>query len=144
MTKEEMFALMNANPVFHLATAEGDQPRVRAVFLYRADADGVVFHTGVDKDMYRQIEANPKVELCFNDLKSNIQLRVSGTLEQVKDPAYKDEVYSHPTRAFLRAWRAAGRLKDLHNDMIVYRLARGTAVAWTMQTNFARKEKVAL
>jgi pyridoxamine 5'-phosphate oxidase len=144
MTKEEMFALMNANPVVHLATVEGDQPRVRAVFMYRADADGIVFHTGTNKDLYRQIEANPKVELCFNDPKSNVQVRVAGTLEQVKDHAYKDEVANHPTRGFIRAWSAAGLLKDFYNDFIVYRLAHGTAVVWTFETNFAPKVKVAL
>lgn len=144
MTKEEIFAHMTTNPAFHLATVEGDQPRVRAVFLYRADADGIVFHTGINKDMYRQIEANPKVELCFNDPKTNAQVRVSGKLEQVKDRAYKDEIFNHPTRGFLRAWQAAGILKDLQNEIIVYRLAHGTAVVWTMQNNFAPKIGIAL
>jgi pyridoxine/pyridoxamine 5'-phosphate oxidase len=123
---------------------DGDQPRVRVVFLYRADADGIVFHTGVHKEMYRQIEANPKVERCFNDPKANVQVRVAGTLEQVKDHAYKDEVFNHPSRGFLRAWREAGILKDLYNEIIVYRLAHGTAAVWTMQTNFAPKEMISL
>jgi pyridoxamine 5'-phosphate oxidase len=144
MTKEEIFALMNSNPVFHLATVEGDQPRVRAVFLYRADADGIVFHTGVSKDLYRQLEANRKVELCFNDAKTNAQIRVSGRLEQEKDRAYKDELFNHPTREFMRAWVAAGIIKDLHNDTAVYRLQHGAAVVWTMQTNFAPKETIVL
>ena len=29
MTKNEIFQLMNTNPVFHLATMDRDQPRVR-------------------------------------------------------------------------------------------------------------------
>lgn len=32
MTKEEIFALMNENPVFHLATMDGDRPHVRGMF----------------------------------------------------------------------------------------------------------------
>jgi uncharacterized pyridoxamine 5'-phosphate oxidase family protein len=144
MTKEELFALMQANPAFHLATVEGDQPRVRAVFLYRADEAGIVFHTGAMKDLYRQIEANPKVELCFNDFKNSIQLRVTGTMEQIRDQAYKDELAAHPTREFIRKWRAAGLLKDFYNDFIVYRLQHGKAVVWTMQTNFDPKEYINL
>ena len=31
MTKEEMIAFMNANPVMQLATVEGDKPRERFV-----------------------------------------------------------------------------------------------------------------
>lgn len=41
MNEKEMYALMNANPAFHLATVEGDQPRVRGMFLYRADENGL-------------------------------------------------------------------------------------------------------
>lgn len=144
MTKEEIFALMQANPAFHLATVEGDQPRVRAVFLYRADEEGIVFHTGAMKDLYRQIEAHPKVELCFNDNQNGVQVRVAGTMEQIRDKAYKDELASHPTREFIRRWRAAGLLKDFYNDFIVYRLKHGKAVTWTMQTNFAPKEYISL
>jgi hypothetical protein len=49
MTKEEIYAIINANPVFHLATVEGDQPRVRALLIYSA-GDGSIVFTRQDAD----------------------------------------------------------------------------------------------
>lgn len=40
MTKNEIYTFMNSNPVFHLATVENDQPRVRGMLLFRADEKG--------------------------------------------------------------------------------------------------------
>ena len=45
MTKEEMITFMNEHPVMHLATVEGNVPRVRAILMYKADENGIVFHT---------------------------------------------------------------------------------------------------
>jgi uncharacterized pyridoxamine 5'-phosphate oxidase family protein len=144
MTKEQVLELINANPVFHLATVEGEQPRVRALYLYRADDEGIVFHTGRMKDLYRQVEANPKVELCFNDLKGGVQVRVTGALEEITECDYKDEICDDPKRAFVKTWRESGPLADFYTDFIVYRLAHGSAVWWTMAENFAPKRPVTL
>lgn len=144
MNKQEMFEMMNANPGFHLATVEGDQPRCRGMFLFSADESGIIFHSGAMKDVHRQILKNPKAELCFNDFKNGVQVRVSGELEIVEDNALKDRICAHPSRVFLKPWRESGELKDFYRQFIVYRLKGGKAVAWTMATNFAPKEVVAL
>ena len=34
MNKNEIFEFLNANPIFHLATVEGNKPRVRAMMIY--------------------------------------------------------------------------------------------------------------
>lgn len=144
MNKTEILELINKNPAFHLATVEGDQPHCRGMFLYRADENGIVFHTGTMKDLYSQISKNPKAELCFNDLQNGVQVRVSGTLEDIDDKAVKDEVAAHPTREFIRKWQAAGIFKDFYKEFKVYRLKHGRAVVWTMATNFAPKEYIEL
>ena len=144
MKKEALFALMNSNPAFHLATVEDDQPRVRGMLLYRADENGIIFHSGTMKDVYKQIVKNPKVELCFNDYKKGVQLRVSGTLEIIQDRDLKDEITAHPTRKFLRDWKADGTMQDFYNTLAVFRLCNGTANTWTMDRNFAPKENVIL
>ncbi len=144
MNKEEMYSFMTANPGFNLATAEGDQPHCRGMFLYKADKDGIVFHTGIMKDVFRQISKNPKVELCFNDFKNGTQLRVMGKLEEITDNKVKDEICDHPSRVFLKPWRASGELSDFYNQFKVYCLKKGKAHAWTMATNFAPKEYVEL
>jgi pyridoxamine 5'-phosphate oxidase len=144
MNKKEIFELINANPAFHLATVEGDQPRCRGMFLFRADENGIVFHSGSMKDVHRQITANPKVELCFNDYKNGVQVRVTGQLEMIEDKALMDEIYAHPSRGFLKQWRENGPMKDFYHTFKVYRLKGGKAVWWTIATNFAPKEEVAL
>jgi pyridoxamine 5'-phosphate oxidase len=139
-----MFELMRANPAFHLATVEGDQPRCRGMFLYRADENGIVFHSGGMKTVHHQIIANPKVELCFNDFKKGVQVRVAGSLQIVDDKALMEEIYAHPSRQFLKPWREAGPLKDFYTTFKVYRLAGGKAVWWTAASNFAPREEIAL
>lgn len=138
MMKKEMFQLMNENPVFHLATMDGDQPRVRGMLLYRADEEGIVFHTASNKEVYAQIQKNPKAELCFQG--QNGQIRVTGVLEEVEDEALREEILHHPTREFLQAWKSHGIDKLLK----IFRLKNGTAVEWTMATNFEEKKPVIL
>jgi len=46
MTKQEVFEAISKSPAFYLATLDGDQPRVRGMMLYKADENGIIFHTG--------------------------------------------------------------------------------------------------
>jgi pyridoxamine 5'-phosphate oxidase len=138
MTKSEILALINANPACHLATIEGDVPHVRGILLYSADENGLVFHTGNTKDLYRQLSRNPKVEFCFNDYQKGIQVRVSGSVKLEEDMALKKEIVAK--RDFLRPW-----VEQQGWDMLVlYRLRKGRATTWTMQTNFDPKSYVDL
>ena len=102
MTKEQVFELMNGSSTFHLATVENGEPRVRAMMLYKADETGIVFHTGSFKDVYKQIIANPNVQMCFNETKGGIQVRVRGVLEEVMDTNLKDEI-SHQL-SYIEEW----------------------------------------
>lgn len=138
MRKEELFKIMNENSVFHLATMDGEQPRVRGMLLYRADEQGIIFHTASTKDVYRQIKENPKVELCFQG--QGIQIRVSGTLENVEDENLKNEIFNHPTRKFLQAWKEQG----IDGLLQIFRLKNGIAVTWSMETNFDEKKPIQL
>lgn len=140
MDTEKLFELMNSNPVFHLATVEAGQPRVRGMLLYRADRDGIVFHTGVTKELHQQLQQDPGVELCFNDHQNIVQVRVRGEAELVEDLAFKQEIVNSPGREFLQPWIA----EQGYDILAVYRVRNGQASTWTMETNFAPKEFVAL
>lgn len=129
-TKEEIIELISSNPVFHLATVENGKPHVRGMLLYKADENGIVFHTGTFKNVHRQLQVNPSVELCFQIQKTGEQIRISGDLVQDKSPELIDEIYNHPTRGFLRSFG-----ESIKNKMAVYRLPKGKACVWTMQTN---------
>ena len=80
MNKKEVLEFVSDNPVFHLATIEGDKPRVRGMLLYRADEEEIIFHTGKMKDLHKQLTENPQVEMSFNNGSSEnlIQVRISG------------------------------------------------------------------
>jgi uncharacterized pyridoxamine 5'-phosphate oxidase family protein len=138
MVKEEMYQLMNSNPVFYLATIDGDQPRVRGMLLYRADENGIIFHTASTKDVFAQIMKNPKVELCFEG--QGAQIRVTGVLELINDEKLRDEIFHHPSRKFLQSWKENG----IDGLLQIFRLKNGTAVEWTMATNFDKKTFVDL
>ncbi|MFL0196317.1 pyridoxamine 5'-phosphate oxidase family protein [Clostridium sp. WILCCON 0269] len=142
MIKEEIFELMRKNPVFFLATAEDNQPRVRGMLLYKVDENGIIFHTGIMKDVYRQVMKNPRVELCFNG--NGTQVRISGELEVVDDDNLKDEISEHPTRKFLKPWKESGELKNFYKTFVVFRLKHGIATTWTIEKNFGPKELIQL
>ena len=145
MSNKEIFDFINGNPAFYLATADGDQPRVRAMLLYKADENGIVFHTGPFKEVYQQILKNPNVQLCFYNPQQNMQIRVRGRLEKTDDRALKEEIASHPSRAFMRAWKANCKTEDeFYNMFSVFRLSNGVANVWTFESNFKPKEDIML
>ena len=136
MTEQEMYNLMNSNVGFHLATVEGDQPRVRGMMLFRADEKGIIFHTASTKDVYKQIMANPKAEFCFNG--DGVQIRVTGVLKLINDDKLKEEIFNHPSRKFLNAWKENG----IDHLLQIFVMRNCEAVTWTMETNFEEKKPV--
>ncbi len=138
MTAQEMYRLMNENPVFYLATMDDDQPRVRGMLLFRANENGILFHTASTKDVFAQIKKNPKAEMCFSC--NGTQIRVTGVLEQVFDERLRQEIFAHPTRQFLQAWKDNG----IDHLLQIFIMKKCTAVTWTMETNFVPKEIINL
>jgi len=64
--------------VYYLATADGDQPRVRPFGTINIFENRLYIQTGMKKDVVKQINANPKVELsAFN---GEAWIRVAATL----------------------------------------------------------------
>jgi uncharacterized pyridoxamine 5'-phosphate oxidase family protein len=98
MNKEEILQFLNANPACHLATVEGNQPRVRRMMMCRADSAGIVFHTGAFKSLSNQIAQNKQVEICFNS--PDKQVHVAGVVEKLDGLSLKNEVV--PARPFLK------------------------------------------
>jgi pyridoxamine 5'-phosphate oxidase len=140
MNRQQIFEFLNTNPVFHLATVEGGRPHVRGMLMYRADENGILFHTGTNKDLHKQLSANPHVEMSFNNGKFEdlVQVRVSGSAELVEDLALKKEIVQ--TRDFMKPW-----VEQWGYDFLaVYRLKNGQATVWTLNTNFEPKEFVKL
>ncbi len=75
---ERVCGFLDDAKVYYLATAEGDQPRVRPFGTALVYEDRLYIQTGKKKDVSRQIAANPKAEICaFQDGK---WIRIAGEL----------------------------------------------------------------
>lgn len=128
MTRDEIVRFLNQNPVCHFATLEEGKPRVRGMFMYRADDRGLLFHTGAGKALAKQIRTGAPVEACFNS--SDVQVRVSGTAEIVDDLALKKEIAA--ARPFMQPW-----IEKYGFDLLVlFRVTKCEASVWTMAENF--------
>jgi len=137
MNKSEILAFLNANPSCHLATVEGNKPHVRGMRIYKADENGIILQTAKMKDLHKQLSENPNVELCFNNYKDNIQIRVSGTVELVEDMDLKNEIIAK--RQFLKP-----RIEKEGYELAIYRLERGVAIVWTFETDLVPKTYIKL
>ncbi len=82
--------------VYYLATMDGDQPRVRPFGTAEIFEGKLYIQTGKKKDVYKQLEKNPKAEICcFKDGK---WLRIAGTLvPDDRTEAKKDMLDKNPS-----------------------------------------------
>ncbi len=133
MGREEIIEFISKNPLFCLATVEDGKPRVRAMMLYRADERGILFHTGKNKDLYRQLVDRPEVELCFYTVRNSMEVRIAGIAEPLDDLDLKKEIVSE--REFLRPWIDS----EGYDPLIPFRVRDAVATVWTMDGNFAPK-----
>ena len=92
---EEVQEFLKDCGVYYLATIDGDQPRVRPFGTAEIYDGHLYIQTGKSKNVSKQIQINPKVELCaFKDGK---WIRVSGKLiRDDKVEAKKDMLDKNP------------------------------------------------
>ena len=75
---EEVLNFLRDCGTYYLATVEWDQPRVRPFWTINIFEGKLYIQTGKSKNVSRQIQDNPKVELCwFHD---GEWIRLSGEL----------------------------------------------------------------
>ncbi|MDR2445403.1 MAG: pyridoxamine 5'-phosphate oxidase family protein [Spirochaetaceae bacterium] len=75
--------------LFFLATAEGDQPRVRPIGVAFDYKGKLSFCTNNKKKMFAQMKANRKVEICAAD--GDKWVRISGTVGFNPERAAKEK-----------------------------------------------------
>ena len=99
----------------YLATIDGDQPRLRPVSPVRTDGFTVYVANLRSYHKTVEIEANPKVELCYMDERHN-QLRITGVAHAVADGTVLGEIWD--ANPLLRQF-----LGSIDNpELIVYRI----------------------
>ena len=75
---KEVYEFLKKCGTYYLATVEGDQPRVRPFGTVDLFEGKLYIQTGKVKEVSKQIQANPKAEICaFGD---GTWVRVAGTL----------------------------------------------------------------
>jgi len=70
---------LKANKVFHLATVDGTQARVRPFGFVMKRNDKLYMCTGKMKDVYKQMVKNPKIEVSAMGA-DNTWLRITGSI----------------------------------------------------------------
>ena len=75
---DEVLAFLKANPVYFIATENGDQPEIRPFATITKYNDKLYIQTGMVKNVYKQIEANPKIAICGWD-NNGTWLRINAT-----------------------------------------------------------------
>ena len=61
---QEVYDFLKACNTYYLATVEGDQPRVRPFGTVDIFEGKLYIQTGKVKDVSKEMQANPKVEIC--------------------------------------------------------------------------------
>lgn len=75
---EKVLKFLDEAQTYYLATAEGDQPRVRPFGTALVYNDKLYIQTGKVKPVSQQLKANPKAEICA--FKDGTWIRISGEL----------------------------------------------------------------
>jgi len=138
MNIQDCIKFTNENPICYLATAENDQPRVRALGFWFADETGFYFQTSSVKEFPNQLLVNPKAEACFYHHEGMIgtMLRISGSVEFLHDIELKEKALND--RPFLKNFGITADSPKL----VIFRIAHGEASFWTMENNLKPKEYI--
>lgn len=71
---------------YYLATMDGDQPRVRPFGTAEIFDGRLYIQTGKNKDVSRQMKANPKVELCAFDGETWVRIQATAVDDDRREP----------------------------------------------------------
>ncbi len=96
----EVYEFLKNAGTYYLATVDGDQPRVRPFGTINVFEDKLYIQTGKVKEVSKQIQKNPKVEICAFD--KGKWIRLSGELVRDDRLEAKKDMLSHYPE--LQAW----------------------------------------
>jgi uncharacterized pyridoxamine 5'-phosphate oxidase family protein len=113
--EELALAVLRADRFPHLATVDGDQPRVRPVSPVRTDGFTVYVANLRRYRKTEEIAANPKVELCYLDANHD-QVRITGRAEVLADPVLLQGIWD--ANPLLRSYLGTPD----NPELVVYRI----------------------
>ena len=77
---DTVFEFIKANPVFHIATVDGDKARVRPFGFMMKRNNTLYFCTNKTKEVYKQLKQNPNIEISDMGSDGSTWLRVRGRI----------------------------------------------------------------
>ncbi len=92
---DEVFNFIKKCGTYFLATVEDGQPRNRPFGTINLFEGKLYIQTGKVKDVSKQIQKNPKVELCCFDTSSGKWLRLAGELVRDERREPKADMLEH-------------------------------------------------
>lgn len=87
---EKVNEFLNKAKVFYFLTTDKDQPKGRPFSFHLLDGDRLYFGCGTFKNVFKQLSANPKVEVLA--VNGGEFLRYDGSVKIVKDDALLEKV----------------------------------------------------
>ena len=121
---KEVYDFLKSARIYYLATAEGDQPRVRPFGTVDIFEGRLYIQTGKSKSVSKQLQANPKAEICAFD--GGRWLRVSGTL--VRDDRVEAKAHMLDNYPELKAMYSAD---DDNTEVLYFKDAAATFSSFT-------------
>ena len=109
---QQIYDFLKSCGTYFIATVEGDQPRVRPFGTINIFEDKLYVQSGHIKPFAKQVEANPKTEICaFN---GNEWIRISATLAE--------DTRIEPKKAMLDAYPELRAMYDENdgNTQVLY------------------------
>ena len=124
---EEVYDFLKKCGTFYIATEEGDQPRVRPFGVVNIFEDKLYIQTGKVKNVSKQMQANPNVEVCgFMDGK---WLRVAGKV--VRDDRIEAKASMLDANPMLKKMYSAD---DDNTEVLYFKDATATFSSFTEET----------
>lgn len=121
---KEVYEFLKKCGTYFLATVDGDQPRVRPFGTIEIFEDKLYIQTGKVKDVSKQIQANPKAEICaFAD---GVWLRVAGEL--VRDDRFEAKKHMLDNYPSLQATYSP---EDDNTEVLYFKNATATFSSFT-------------
>ena len=121
---KEVYDFLKDAETYYLATMDGDQPRVRPFGTADIFEDKLYIQTGKSKDVSKQIQVNPKVEICA--FKDGRWLRVSGKL--IRDDRVEAKAHMLDAHPSLKSMYSAD---DDNTEVLYFEDATATFSSFT-------------
>lgn len=98
---QDVLKFLTDNPTFYLATVTPEGPRVRPFGFIMEDGGKLYLTTSNQKDIFQQLQADPRIELSATSADGGSWIRVKGkavfdTRREIAEKAFKQAEFFTP------------------------------------------------